>query len=94
MSAFLGENTTGREDLIIEATGRTALRSGDWAMIPPYKGSEINEKENIESGNNKDYLLYNLKNDPSQENNLAEDQPEKLNEMVAKFLKIRGKDYE
>jgi len=35
LPAFLGESTTGRDELVLEATSRTALRQGDWIMIPP-----------------------------------------------------------
>jgi arylsulfatase A-like enzyme len=69
------------------------LRSGDWAMIPPYDAPEVNERVNIELGNAKEYQLYNLKSDPSQENNVAEEQPDKLKQMVTKFLDIRGEKY-
>lgn len=94
MSVFLGESQVGREDLVLEATSRTALRSGDWVMIPPYRGPKINKKVNIDLGSTEEYQLYNLKNDHSQESNLAEEQPEKLKEMMAKFLDIRGEDYQ
>jgi arylsulfatase A-like enzyme len=91
LEAFLGESNTGRKDLVIEATGRTAYRSGDWAMIPPYKGKSINKYVNIEIGNSSDYQLYNLREDPSQKNNLANSNKEKLAELVASYTAIRGK---
>jgi T4 RnlA family RNA ligase len=37
-----------REDFVIEATSRTALRKGDWLMIPPYKGPATEKNVNIE----------------------------------------------
>ena len=54
-------------------------------MIPPYKGPEVLEKVNIETGNSKTYQLYNLKYDLSQQNNLAELEAEKLNELIKAF---------
>ena len=45
---------------------------------------------NIELGNSKSYQLYNLEEDLGQQNNLAEENPEKLEEMIAVFEKIRG----
>jgi arylsulfatase A-like enzyme len=93
LSSFLGTSKTGREDLIIEASTRTAFRQGDWIMIPPYQGSEINKEVNIELGNSNDFLLYNLKEDQGQKMNLAFKMPKKLKEMITTFEKIRGTDY-
>jgi|TARA_B110000438_G_scaffold297709_1_gene344549 arylsulfatase A-like enzyme len=83
----------GRKDLILEATTRTAYRNGDWTMIPPYNGPELLVTVNIEVGNSKEFQLYNIKDDPSQQNNLAEKEPEKLKEMVSSFIKIRGNKF-
>jgi arylsulfatase A-like enzyme len=81
-TVLLGQKEEGREKLILEATGRTALRSGTWAMIPPYDGPAISKNVNIEVGNSKEYQLYNLTNDIGQQNNLADSNPEKLQEMI------------
>jgi len=89
----MGENQNGREELIMEATSRTAFRQGDWVMIPPYDGPAVMKQVQIEPGNAKDYQLYNLKEDLAQQSNLAKENPEKLAEMLAEFEKIRGKDY-
>jgi arylsulfatase A-like enzyme len=89
---FMGRSMKGRESLILEATSRTALRKGDWALIPPYKGPAINKSVNIELGNSKEYQLYNLKKDIEQQTNLAKENPEKLDEMISAFESIRGKN--
>jgi len=91
LGAFLGETKKGRDELVIEATSRTAFRKGDWAMIPPYKGPAKIKSVNIEIGNSKEYQLYNLKEDIGQQNNLATSNKEKLTEMIAGFEAIRGK---
>jgi arylsulfatase A-like enzyme len=93
LSAFLGESTTGREELVLEATSRTALRRGDWIMIPPYKGPALMKQVQIEPGNSLDFQLYNLRDDLGQQNNLATQNPEKLAEMITAFETIRGKEY-
>jgi arylsulfatase A-like enzyme len=93
LSVFLGEETKGREELILEATTRTALRKGDWVMIPPYEGKAIEASVNIEVGNATVYQLYNLKEDTGQQINLASTNKEKLNEMIIAFEKSRGSDY-
>ncbi|MEQ8220634.1 MAG: arylsulfatase [Arenibacter sp.] len=90
LDVFLGKSNKGRDKLVLEATTRTAFRKGNWAMIPPYKGPAVIESVNIEIGNSEEYQLYNLEKDPSQKENLAKSNPEKLQELVADFEKIRG----
>ena len=90
LPVFMGTSDQGREELVIEATSRTALREGDWIMIPPYPGRAVNTQVNIELGNDTAYQLYNLKDDLGQQTNLAEINPEKLAAMVAVFEGIRG----
>lgn len=90
MDVFLGESKQGRENLVLEATSRTALRSGDWMMIPPYKGAAINKSVNIELGNDEDYQLFNLKEDLGQQTNLAKTNPEKLKELKATYESLVG----
>lgn len=89
LDVFLGKSKTGREELILEATSRTALRKGDWMLIPPYEGQVVIKNVNIETGSAGDYQLYHLLNDIGERHNLAESQPEKLQEMIEKFEEIR-----
>lgn len=91
LEVFMGESVKGREELVLEATSRTALRKGNWAMIPPYKGPALIKSVNIEIGNDSEYQLYDLSNDLGQRKNLAESNPEKLQEMITTFEAIRGK---
>ncbi|MCH2083907.1 MAG: arylsulfatase [Saprospiraceae bacterium] len=93
LDVFLGSQDQGRESLILEATTRTAFRKGDWVLIPPYRGPAVNKLVNIELGNMKDFGLYHLKNDLSQQKNLASQNLEKLQQMIADFEAIRGSDY-
>lgn len=90
LDVLLGQSQQGREAVVLEATSRTAFKKGDWAMIPPYNGPAVQDNVNIELGNSKEYQLYNLKEDPSQQTNLAESNPEKLAEMINGFEAIRG----
>ena len=83
----------GRDELIIEASTRTAFRKGDWVMIPPYKGPEVSKNVNIELGNSLNFMLYNLKEDPAQKNNLSVINEDKLKEMISSFVEIRGKNF-
>ena len=89
-NVFFKNEGFGRDDLVLEASRRTAYRRGDWVMIPPHKGPAIHYNVNIELGNSADYQLYNLKDDPSQKNNLAKSNAEKLNEMIESFKKIKS----
>jgi arylsulfatase A-like enzyme len=90
LDAFLGKSQKGREAVILEASTKTALRAGDWAMIPPYPGPAVQNQVNIELGNASEYQLYNLKDDPGQRNNLAASNSEKLEEMKKIYQEIRG----
>ncbi|WP_423129644.1 sulfatase family protein [Gaoshiqia sp. Z1-71] len=90
MEVLLGVKEDGRKELILEATSRTALRKDNWVMIPPYKGPAVEKQVNIELGNSAEYQLYDLNTDPGQQNNLAQKNPEKLQEMISVFEGIRG----
>lgn len=93
LPTFLGKSTKGRKNLIVEAATKTALRMGDWILIPPYKGYPINKDVNVEIGNAKEFQLYNVKEDIGQQNNLANANPNKIKEMINSFMTLRGKDY-
>jgi arylsulfatase A-like enzyme len=93
MDLLMGKSDQGRDELVIEATSRTAFKKGDWVMIPPYKGPARNDRVKIELGNDSNFQLYNLAQDIGQQNNLADSQPEKLQEMLTAFETIRGQGY-
>jgi len=94
LEVFLGKSKEGRDELILEATSRTAFRKDNWILIPPYKGPAKNQNVNIELGNYPDYQLYNLDDDIGQQENLAATNPEKLQEMIVAFEEIRGQDFQ
>jgi arylsulfatase A-like enzyme len=93
LDILLGNSNEGRNSLVIEATTRTALRSGNYIMIPPYNGPEINNEVNIELGNSKEFQLYNLKLDEGQKKNIAKDEPGLLEKLIKEFEGIRGTGY-
>ncbi len=88
LDALLGKTPAGRENLVLEATGRTAFRQGDWVLIPPYQGPEIAAQVNIELGNSPEYQLYHLTDDPGETRNRAGDDPDRLQEMIAAYEAI------
>ncbi len=92
LDVLMGKSDQGREELIIEAGRRTALRKGNWAMIPPYSGPAVNRNVNIESGNSGDFLLYYLNADIGQQENLSQSEPDKLREMIDTYQRITGRE--
>jgi len=93
LEVLTGRTQQGREALVLEASGRTALRQGSWKMIPPYEGAAVLQNVMIESGNADRYQLYNLDVDPGEKENLAESDPQRLEEMIALYSRIRGSVY-
>lgn len=88
IDTFLGKTKEGRNEVILEATGRLALRSGDYTFIPAYSGEPIITSVNIETGVAPSPALYNIKNDPSQKVDIADQEPKKLNELLERFNTI------
>ena len=84
----------GRSNLVLEASGRLAFRSGDWLFIPPYPGKAVNEQVNLETGLSPNPQLYNLRVDPSQRTNLAQQDPGKLADMQKQMKAIVGSAYQ
>ncbi len=87
LSVLLGKSEKGRENLVVEAQGKMALRAGDWVMIPPYKGPKRNRTKN-ELGNLSEYGLFNLTQEPAQQTNLAASEPEMLEKMKTQFFDL------
>lgn len=85
LDVFLGESKVGRDELVLEATSRTAFRKGDWVMIPPYNGVAKNDLVDIELGNDSVYQLYNLKNDLGQQKNLSTSHSDVLKDLIKAY---------
>lgn len=73
MEVLLGKSENGREELVLEATGRVALRQGKYLFIPAYAGNTFIEQVQIENGSNAEVQLFDLEKDLSQQNNLAKE---------------------
>jgi len=86
LEVLLGKTTLGRNDLILEASQRTALRTDKWALIPPYYGPAVAKNVNIELGNDTVWQLYKLDSDLGQQLNVADQFPEKLEELKGLYL--------
>ena len=90
LNSFLGKSEKGRDQLVLEASGKIFLRKGNWVMIPPYEGPKIvNQWVKNETANSQDFQLYNLSDDLEQLRNLASDYPEKVQEMIKSMKEIK-----
>ncbi|MFI3278282.1 MAG: arylsulfatase [Rikenellaceae bacterium] len=86
LDVFMGKSTKGRENYVVEASGRLAYRTGNYALIPPYKGPAVSKETLNELGNSLDYQLYDLSTDIAQQNDLVKSQPELFEKIKAEFL--------
>ncbi len=77
---------TGRASLVHEANGKLAFRSDNWALIPPYQGAVRNETLN-ELGNFQQITLWDIANDPAQQEDVAAKNPETVKLLWAEFIK-------
>jgi arylsulfatase A-like enzyme len=87
LEALLGKSETGRTELVIEGVKDLAFRSGDWVLIPPSKGPAVTGYTNMETGHSSEYQLYNLRTDLGQQQNLALQEPERVESMKAVLKK-------
>ncbi|WP_201743593.1 sulfatase family protein [Roseiconus nitratireducens] len=90
LPALLGKpEAEGRSSLVQQPNkGPTlALRVGDWKVLS-YPDAKPRKHLTYEKGPGK-YELYNLAEDPREENNLAESQPERLKEMLEQLEQIK-----
>jgi arylsulfatase A-like enzyme len=88
LPALLGEAKEGRDHVVEHGNG-LALRQGNWKYIEPTKGQRVNAGTRTELGNDAQPQLYDLSKDLGEKNNLAAEQPTKVQEMKALLEKIR-----
>ncbi|WP_299581741.1 sulfatase family protein [uncultured Sunxiuqinia sp.] len=87
LDVLLGHSQKGRESVVIEGLyHRTAFRKGDWILIPAYEGTKkVRWGVDNETGFGYDTQLYNITDDVAQQNDLAKQMPEKVNELMEEF---------
>lgn len=90
LNAFLGKSTKGRTVLVEQGLYSIALIKGDWKYIEPHNGPSKDVLTNIELGNNPQPQLYNLKLDVREMNNLANQNPGLVKEMLDFLNRIKG----
>jgi arylsulfatase A-like enzyme len=88
LNALLGETQSGRDHLVEHANALSIIK-GDWKYIEPNNGPRINRNVNIELGNDPEAQLYNLKTDIGEKNNIASQNPDKLQELSTLLNKIK-----
>lgn len=91
LNAFMGRTQQGRTNYIIEAMRCVAYRKGDYILIPPYKGDKYHVAGS-ELGRFDNYVLFDLSNDPSQQSDIAENNPVLTKQLIGEFREIVG-DY-
>ena len=85
LAVLLGDDKERRGYLIEEAKG-LALRHGDWKYIEAKQGKDPNRQPPFEAA------LFNLESDPSETTNLADQHPERMEDMAATLEKAKGEE--
>lgn len=89
LSALLGQNVVGREELVTEGTQkRLTLRQGEWIYIRPHPGVPVFKSTNIESGNAPDPQLYRITRDLGQREDCARGNGERVAAMARRLEEI------
>ncbi|MES2374006.1 MAG: sulfatase-like hydrolase/transferase [Bacteroidota bacterium] len=91
LNALLGKSAAGRK-IYVEQGGALAVIQNEWKYITPSNGEAFFKLTSIESGNSSKAQLYNLKDDPGEKNNLADQYQEKVKEMETILKKIKEKN--
>lgn len=92
LDTWLGKTDNGREVIFQEAVTES-VRQGNWKYIRPVSFSVPNwlRRKNIDTGLSRTDQLYDLSVDPSERNNLAANQPAKVQEMKTLLLEIENR---
>lgn len=88
LPALLGQSKIGRKDLVEDANVQSLI-DGDWKLITPSNFPSMNKDTNTELGNSPKPQLYNLAADPGEENNVADQNPERVSAMEKQLATIR-----
>ena len=89
LKAWTGKQKKGREWLVLQnAQNNLSVTDGKWKYLRPGNGPAYLKAVNIELGNSKEPQLYDLKKDPKEKNNVAEQHPELVKKMAEQLEKI------
>jgi len=67
-------------------------RHGDWKLIVRYNGKDKIKYKVLHTWDKLPYIFYNLKKDPNEIKNLADENPEKVKELKAQILEWHRKN--
>jgi arylsulfatase A-like enzyme len=87
LPALLGKSKQGRPH-IVEHASALSLIVGDWKVIQAHNGPKRNQTGN-EIGNDPAPQLFNLANDIAEQNNVAAQHPEKVQELLGMLAQIQ-----
>lgn len=87
-NTFLGKSPAGRQ-VLIQQGGAFSLVKDNWKYIEPSQGQKVAKLTGVETGNDTEVQLYDLKNDIGEKNNLAASHPQIVTELSALLAKIR-----
>ncbi len=90
IDVLLSASNKGREIIVLDAYTRAYI-NGDWKYIRPSHKSPVAWETGIETGNNPEPQLFNLKKDPKEEHNLASENPEIVARLEAELQAIEKK---
>lgn len=91
-TAWIGKSKNGRSEVVQEAIQNTlSIVEGDFKYIEPSKSAmKVAWQTGIETGFSDKPQLYDLKNDPSEKVNLAEQQPQLVIDLARKLGSIKN----
>src|SRR5205085_474266 len=87
LPALLGKSKQGRPH-VVEHANALSLIVGDWKVIQARNGQKRNQTGN-ELGNDPAPQLFDLRKDLGEQNNVAAEHPEKVQEMLGILEKMR-----
>lgn len=89
LPALLGQSKKGRP-YAIEHAGSLSFLQDDWKYIAPSNGPKMNKNTNTELGNDPKPQLYNLRNDPGEKSNVADQEPERVKKLAALLEQVKS----
>ena len=88
-AAWMGKEKKGRDYLVLQnAQNNLSITDGRWKYVRPGKGPAYNKTVNIELGNSMEPQLYDLKKDVGEKNNLAKEQPKRVQQLSTELEKV------
>ncbi len=89
LSALLGESKQGRA-WVIEHAGALSIVQDGWKLISPSSGPKMDNNTHTELGNDPKPQLYHVAADPSEKQDLASQEPERVRVLSALLKEIKS----